>query len=152
MVKIVTHDVNFSSHCTFVASTVAAEVDKILMSWFLYHMEYITFNTSQNKRYETIEKKNCLAKVRRRLTPSAQYSMAESACYHFCSYFRIFLQGVSVQKDKFKIMITVGFKEGFCIQFFRPRTRPKTFLQCFALEQRESKAKHCRNVLGRVLE
>ena len=35
--------------------------------------------------------------------------------------------------------------------FFRPRTRPKTFLQCFALQQRESKAKHCRNVLGRVL-
>ena len=40
-------------------------------------------------------------------------------------------------------------KEGFCIQFFRPKTRPKTFLQCFALEQWESKAKHCRNVLGR---
>ena len=35
--------------------------------------------------------------------------------------------------------------------FFRPRTRPKTSLQCFALEQRESKAKHCRDVLGRVL-
>ena len=32
--------------------------------------------------------------------------------------------------------------------FFRPRTRPKTSLQCFALEQRESKAKHCRDVLG----
>ena len=29
--------------------------------------------------------------------------------------------------------------------------RPKTFLQCFALEQREYKAKHCRNVLERVL-
>ena len=29
------------------------------------------------------------------------------------------------------------FKEGFCVQFFRPRTRPKTFLQCFALEQRK---------------
>ena len=42
-------------------------------------------------------------------------------------------------------------KEGHCILFFCPRTRPKTFLQCFALEQRESKAKHCRNVLGRVL-
>ena len=27
-------------------------------------------------------------------------------------------------------------------------TRPKIFLQCFALEQREYKAKHCRNVLG----
>ena len=34
---------------------------------------------------------------------------------------------------------------------FRPRSRPKTFLQCFALEQRKYKAKHCRNVLGRVL-
>ena len=33
--------------------------------------------------------------------------------------------------------------------FCRSRTRPKTFLQCFALEQRESKAKHCRGVLGR---
>ena len=33
--------------------------------------------------------------------------------------------------------------------FFRPRTRPKTFLQCLASEQRESKAKHCRDVLGR---
>ena len=42
-------------------------------------------------------------------------------------------------------------KDGHCILFFCPRTRPKTFLQCFALEQRESKAKHCRNVLGRVL-
>ena len=28
---------------------------------------------------------------------------------------------------------------------FCPRTRPKTFLQCFALEQRKYKAKHCRN-------
>ena len=35
--------------------------------------------------------------------------------------------------------------------FFRPRTRPKTFLQCLASEQRESKAKHCRDVLGSVL-
>ena len=41
--------------------------------------------------------------------------------------------------------------EGFCILFFRPRTRPNTSLQRFALQQRESKAKHCRNVLGRVL-
>ena len=31
------------------------------------------------------------------------------------------------------------------------RTCPKTFLQCFTLEQWESKAKHCRNVLGRIL-
>ena len=43
------------------------------------------------------------------------------------------------------------FKEGHCILFFRPRTRTKTFLQYFALEQRKYKAKHCRNVLGRVL-
>ena len=42
-------------------------------------------------------------------------------------------------------------KEGFFILFFCPRTRPKTFLQCFALEQWESKAKHCRNVPGCVL-
>ena len=32
-----------------------------------------------------------------------------------------------------------------------PRMRPKTFLQCFALEQWESEAKYCRNVLGRIL-
>ena len=43
------------------------------------------------------------------------------------------------------------FKGGVLYLVFRPRTRPKTFLQCFSLEQRESKAKHCRNVLGRVL-
>ena len=42
-------------------------------------------------------------------------------------------------------------KEGFCLWFFHPRMRPKTFLQCFVLEQRESKAKLCRNVLGSVL-
>ena len=29
--------------------------------------------------------------------------------------------------------------------------RPRTFLQCFALDSRCSTAKHCRNVLGRVL-
>ena len=44
-----------------------------------------------------------------------------------------------------------ALKEGACTLFFRPRTRPKTFLQCFALDQRKCKAKHCRNVLGRVL-
>ena len=37
------------------------------------------------------------------------------------------------------------------LSFFYPRTLPKKFLQCFALEQWESKAKHCINVLGRVL-
>ena len=38
-------------------------------------------------------------------------------------------------------------KDRICILFFRPRT----FLQCFALYFLCSKAKHCRNVLGRVL-
>ena len=41
---------------------------------------------------------------------------------------------------------------GHCILFFCPRTCPKTFLQCFALGQRKYKEKHCRNVLGHVLE
>ena len=40
----------------------------------------------------------------------------------------------------------INLKEGACSLFFRPRTRPKTFLQCFALEQRKHKTKHCRNV------
>ena len=43
----------------------------------------------------------------------------------------------------------MNLKDSFCILFFLPRTRPKTFLQCFALEQRKYKAKLCRNVLGR---
>jgi hypothetical protein len=43
------------------------------------------------------------------------------------------------------------FQELVLYLVFCPRTRPETFLQCFALEQRESKAKHCRNVLGRIL-
>ena len=42
-----------------------------------------------------------------------------------------------------------NLKEGHCILFFRLRTRPKTFRQCFAIEQRKYKAKHCRNVIGR---
>ena len=45
----------------------------------------------------------------------------------------------------------MNLKDSFCILFFLPRTRPKTFLQCFALEQRKYKAKHCRDILGRVL-
>ena len=45
------------------------------------------------------------------------------------------------------LLITKG---GVLYLVFRPyRTRAKTFLQCFALEQRESKAKHCKNILGR---
>ena len=43
------------------------------------------------------------------------------------------------------------FEGGALYLIFCPRTCPKTFLQCLALEQGESKAKHCRNVLGRVL-
>ena len=35
-----------------------------------------------------------------------------------------------------------------CIKINKPRS---IFLQCFVLEQRKSKAKHCRNVLGRFL-
>ena len=34
---------------------------------------------------------------------------------------------------------------------FRPRTGRRTFLQCFAFYSCCSKAKHCKNVLGRVL-
>ena len=48
-------------------------------------------------------------------------------------------------------MNNMALKEGACILFFRPRTRPKISLQCFALYFLCSKAKHCRNVLGRVL-
>ena len=44
-----------------------------------------------------------------------------------------------------------SLKEGFCTLFFCPRTRPRTSLQCFALDSRCSEAKHCRDVLGRVL-
>ena len=43
------------------------------------------------------------------------------------------------------------FEGGALYLIFCPRTCPKTFLQCFTLEQQESKAKHCRNVLGHVL-
>ena len=34
-----------------------------------------------------------------------------------------------------------NYRRGLYLVFFCPRTGPKTFLQCFALEQRESKAK-----------
>ena len=82
MVKIVTHDVNFSNHCT----GYKGQCDQVVQDCYKFvpisHGVY-NFNTSQNKIYEKIEKKNCLAKVRRRLTPSAQYRMAESACHHF---------------------------------------------------------------------
>ena len=44
-------------------------------------------------------------------------------------------------------IILEGLKDCFCTLFFRSRTS----LQCFALDSRCSKAKHCRDVLGRVL-
>ena len=31
---------------------------------------------------------------------------------------------------------------------FPPKTRPKTFLQCFSYKQWEFKEEHCRNVIG----
>ena len=51
----------------------------------------------------------------------------------------------------FFFIISYRLKDRFCIQFFRPRMRPRTYLQCFALDSHCSKAKHCRNVLGCVL-
>ena len=45
----------------------------------------------------------------------------------------------------------MSLKDCFCTLFFRPKTRPRTSLQCFALDSRYSKAKHCRDVLGGVL-
>ena len=42
-------------------------------------------------------------------------------------------------------------KGGVLYLVFYPRTRPRTSLQCFALDSRCSEAKHCRDVLGRVL-
>ena len=64
---------------------------------------------------------------------------------------KVFLFSTTKKEKHCNALELSRLKEGFCIQFFRPRTRPRTFLQCFALEQRESKAQHCRNVLGRVL-
>ena len=45
----------------------------------------------------------------------------------------------------------IDWKIDFVSIFFHPKTRPRTFLECFALDSRCSKAKHCRNVSGRVL-
>ena len=42
-------------------------------------------------------------------------------------------------------------KDSFCTLFFVLRQRPRTSLQCFALYKRCSKAKCCRDVLGRCL-
>ena len=42
-------------------------------------------------------------------------------------------------------------KDRFCIYLFVLRQGPRTSLQCFALYKLCSKAKHCRDVLGRCL-
>ena len=44
-----------------------------------------------------------------------------------------------------------GSQGGVLYLVFCPRTRPKTFLQCFALDSRCTKAKLCRDVLGCIL-
>ena len=49
------------------------------------------------------------------------------------------------------IVLYIFTKGGVLYLVFCPRTRPKTSLQCFASEQRESKAKNCRDVLGCIL-
>ena len=50
-----------------------------------------------------------------------------------------------------QLLLLNSLKDRFCTLFFHPRTRSRTSLQCFALDSRCSEAKHCRNVLGRVL-
>ena len=62
----------------------------------------------------------------------------------------LFMYGLAGNYNLKKIS-KYSLKDRACSLFFRPRTGPKTILQCFALEQRKYKAKHCRNVLGRVL-
>ena len=47
-----------------------------------------------------------------------------------------------------KLLYTKG---GVLYLVFYPRTCPRTSLQCFALGSRCSEAKHCRDVIGRVL-
>ena len=42
-------------------------------------------------------------------------------------------------------------REGFSIQSLHPRTRPRTFLNCFVLNTISYKAKQLRNVLGCIL-
>ena len=66
-----------------------------------------------------------------------------------------------VQKNRFQFHPTKfqnlksenfsDLQDRFCIQFFVLRQRPRTSLQCFALYKLCSKAKHCRDVLGRCL-
>ena len=48
-------------------------------------------------------------------------------------------------------MISNKLKEEFCMLKFGPRTHPKTFLNCFALNTFSFKAKQLRNILGRIL-
>ena len=52
---------------------------------------------------------------------------------------------------KSKKFLKKFLKDRICILFFYPRTHPRTLLQGFALYFLCSKAKHCRNFLGRVL-
>ena len=91
---------------------------------------------------------NFLTFIRQMLFLSAHYLEYQREIFTIFTYWH---HKGSIQRSKKTQFEIDGLKEGFCIQFFRPKTRPKTFLQCFALAQREPKAKHCRNVLGRVL-
>ena len=61
------------------------------------------------------------------------------------------LEHIHVSKFLISNLAIFYLKDCFCTLFFRPRTRPRTSLQCFALDSRCSEAKHCRDVLGRVL-
>jgi hypothetical protein len=75
-------------------------------------------------------------------------------CFQFSiqSYIHATTSGRLISK-LFLILIVQSciLRTDFYLVFFRPRTHPRTFLQCFALDSRCSKAKHCRNVLERVL-
>ena len=77
-------------------------------------------------------------------------------------YQSIFLGGKSGEKWIFtrkkvckKSTVVTNWFKNSCIapfkNFIPGFVSPKIFLQCFASEQQESKAKHCRNVLGYVL-
>ena len=73
-------------------------------------------------------------------------SLSADLCINFYCLSR--LRQASQRKMIQSSALRIRLKEGFCIQFFRPRTRPKTFLKFFALEYPDSKAKHCKSVLG----
>ena len=53
----------------------------------------------------------------------------------------------AVQASKEKI----NLKEGFCMLKSDPRTRPKTFINCFVLNTLSYKARQLRNALRRNL-